>query len=351
MSLEIDYLEATGKSKLNIGFESEDLKLFSGKRVLITGAGGSIGSRIAFLLKDVADIELFFLDQHENSLHSLALNLYGRADFDSQQGLIVCDIRNLASLKEVISTIKPQIIIHAAALKHLTVLEKFPAEAFMTNVIGSRNLLLCAYDFGIMNFLNISTDKAANPVNNLGKSKRTAELLVNRFREITNSNHTSVRFGNVFNSRGSVIETFSHQILNSLPVTVTHPDASRFFMHVDEAAMLVIKSLTINAGPVHVLNMGNQVRILDIVQRLELILGKKANVIFTGLKSGEKLEEDLTSRKEELTSTTNSYINVIKSPTLELSNEDFEIIRKVNTSESDFNVSNFLDYKYLDLSS
>jgi len=192
----------------------------------------------------------------------------------------------------IFKSISPDVVIHTAALKHLVVLERFPREGFNTNVYGTLNVLNAAMDCGVSNFLNVSTDKAALPTSVLGKSKLVAEFLTHDlYSNLFKSN--SVRFGNVFASRGSVIETFLHQLQNDLPVTITDQEVTRFFMSHNEAANLILATCMMDEKAVYVQEMGTRVRIVDIVERLAEAIGKKPKLNFVGLESGEKLHEDL----------------------------------------------------------
>ena len=181
----------------------------------------------------------------------------------------------------------------------------------LTNVLGTRNLLEGAIKWNVPYFLNVSTDKAAEPTSILGKTKRIAELLVINQRNMGQKGFTNVRFGNVFNSKGSVIETFQHQILNGVSITLTDPGMMRYFMHIDEAAALAIKSSAINAGAIHILDMGEPIKMLEIIERLKLALNSRANVEVTGARSGEKLNEDLMNEFESLGKTKNSKIRTL----------------------------------------
>ena len=288
----VTYENVLNRSLRTIPFSSSEIAALRNERVLITGAGGSIGSRIAIALSKIGGVNFLATDRDESALHSLSLKLSSTALFEGN-GFLLLDIRDPVGATEVFKEYQPTLVIHAAALKHLSVLEKQPREALLTNVYGTLNILEIAKDAGVKKFVNISTDKAASPVSVLGRSKYLAELLTSHFKIKEGLEYTSVRFGNVFGSRGSVIETFIDQIERGMPITLTHHDVSRYFMHPDEAAFLTIKSVFIESGDVHLFDMGKPVLILDLINSLQKIMSGHSTIIYTGLRDGEKLEEDL----------------------------------------------------------
>ena len=310
MTHELRYEDITGNPAPTINLDQDDFKFLKGRTVLVTGAGGSIGSRIANHLAQVPDVKLLALDRDENSLHSLSLLISNTALFQ-EATYVLQDIRDKIGINRILQESKPSLVIHCAALKHLSVLENHPREAVLTNVLGTRNLLEGAIKWNVPYFLNVSTDKAAEPTSILGKTKRIAELLVINQRNKGQKGFTNVRFGNVFNSKGSVIETFQHQILNGVSITLTDPGMMRYFMHIDEAAALAIKSSAINAGAIHILDMGEPIKMLEIIERLKFALNSRANVEVTGARSGEKLNEDLMNEFESLGKTKNSKIRTL----------------------------------------
>ena len=265
----------------------------AGKRVLVTGAGGSIGAELCRQLHRLGPAELIMLDRDESALHAVQLALSGRALLDSEE-TVLADIRDQRRVREVFGKFRPDIVFHAAALKHLPLLESCPAEALKTNVWGTLTVLEAAADYGVQSFVNISTDKAASPVSVLGYSKRIAERLTAYMSAKTGGPYLSVRFGNVLGSRGSVLTALSAQVAAGGPVTVTHPDVSRYFMLADEAVHLVLQAAAIGrGGEVLVLDMGEPVRIADMARRLTASAGRDVDIVFTGLRPGEKLTEDL----------------------------------------------------------
>ena len=271
---------------------------FAGQRILVTGAGGSIGAELCRQLHRFGPSELIMLDRDESALHGIQLALHGRALLDSEE-TVLADIRDPCRVREVFERFRPQIVFHAAALKHLPLLERYPAEAVKSNVLGTQTLLEAAAGAGVASFVNISTDKAADPVSVLGYSKRIAERLTAQMAAQADGSYLSVRFGNVLGSRGSVLTALSAQVEAGGPVTVTHPDVTRYFMTVDEAVQLVLQAAVIgSSGEVLVLDMGEPVRIADIARRLMAGASHPVDIVFTGLRPGEKLTEDLLGQGE-----------------------------------------------------
>jgi FlaA1/EpsC-like NDP-sugar epimerase len=271
---------------------------FAGKRILVTGAGGSIGSELCRQLHRFGPARLIMLDRDESALHAIQLDLHGQALLDSDE-TVLADIRDPRLIRQVFAQHEPEIVFHAAALKHLPLLERYPAEALKTNIWGTLNVLQAAAHCGVEAFVNISTDKAADPVSVLGYSKRAAERLTAHLAGQANGTYLSVRFGNVLGSRGSVLTALSAQVAAGGPVTVTHPEVTRYFMTADEAVQLVLQAAVIGRdGEVLVLDMGEQVRIVDLARRLVAAVPGDVEIVFTGLRPGEKLTEDLLGRGE-----------------------------------------------------
>jgi dTDP-glucose 4,6-dehydratase len=269
-----------------------------GRRVLVTGAGGSIGSELARQVALFQPDELFLLDRDESALHGLQLSMEGRALLDSDM-LVVADIRDRERVFEVFDQCRPHVVFHAAALKHLSLLERHPVEGVKTNTIGTQNLLDAAQLHGVERFVNISTDKAAEPTSVLGATKLAAERLTAHAAADTGMPYLSVRFGNVLGSRGSVLPTFLKQIEAGGPVTVTDENATRFFMTIPEAVRLVVQAGAIgDPGEVLILDMGDPVRILDLAHQLINLLRPGTEIEITGLRRGEKLHEILVAEDE-----------------------------------------------------
>jgi len=279
--------------------------LVEGRRVLVTGAGGSIGSELCRQIAAFSPAALYLLDHDESNLHGLRLELHGRTLLDGDEP-IIADIRDRERVLQLFRDLRPEVVFHAAAHKHLPLLERHPGEGVKTNVLGTMHLARAALLSGTERFILISTDKAADPSSILGVTKRLAEMIclacvggATRF--------ASVRFGNVLGSRGSFLSVLSEQIANGDPVTVTHPDVTRFFMTVEEAVGLVIEAGGMaEQGEVFVLDMGEPVRIVDLVRNYAAqvcLASDEVTIRYTGLRPGEKLNEALFSVREQRTPT------------------------------------------------
>ena len=269
------------------------------RRVLVTGAGGSIGSELCRQLVRFNPAELIMLDRDESALHEVQLSIHGRALLDTPQ-TVLADLRDTATMNHIFETRRPEVVFHAAALKHLPLLERYPGEAYKTNVLGTATLLKAAQDNDVKVFVNISTDKAANPISILGYSKRIAERITAYFgTQSTSAKFISVRFGNVLGSRGSVLMSFRDQIEKGGPVTVTHRGVTRYFMTISEAVQLVIQAGAIgSSGEVLVLDMGSPVSIYDVAARLVRNSQKNVEIEIVGLRAGEKVHEELFGNGE-----------------------------------------------------
>ncbi len=270
----------------------------AGKRVLVTGAGGSIGSELCRQISKYAPAELIMVDRDETGLQMAQIATLGHGLLHTRD-VVLADIREPEPLERIFKDRKPQVVYHAAALKHLPMLEQYPEEAWKTNVLGTLNVLQAARSVDVETFINISTDKAANPTSVLGHSKRVAEKLTAWMGQETGRPYLSVRFGNVIGSRGSMLPTFQSLIEKGGPLTVTHPDVTRYFMTIPEACQLVVQAGAIGApGEVLILDMGEPVKILDIAERMIEMSGKDVEITFTGLREGEKLHEELVGLGE-----------------------------------------------------
>jgi len=296
---DIEMADFLDRDEVNIDIESVRSYL-TGKRVLVTGAGGSIGSVLCRTISGLDPARLIMLDHNENALQALQLSLDGKGLLTSPD-LVLCDIRDEDAVRTVFETTHPEVVFHAAAHKHVTFLERFPSEGHKTNVEGSRNVLEAAASAGVERYVNISTDKAADPINVLGRTKREAELLTAATNATNHGRYLSVRFGNVLGSNGSVVPTFVEQLRNGKPVTVTDPEVTRFFMTVEEAVLLVLQAGALGkGGDVLVLDMGEPVRIVDLATRLahQITPDVVPQIVYTGLRSGEKLHEQLVSTED-----------------------------------------------------
>jgi FlaA1/EpsC-like NDP-sugar epimerase len=271
----------------------------TGRRVLVTGAGGSIGSELCRQLHRFGPASLAMLDRDESALHATQLSIEGRALLDAPE-LILADITDAAEVSAAFREHRPDVVFHAAALKHLTLLERHPAQAVRVNLWGTRNVLRAAAEHGVERVVNVSTDKAADPVSVLGSTKRLAERLTAWFDVDEKTRRLSVRFGNVLGSRGSVLTIFEAQLAAGGPLTVTHPDVTRFFMTVEEACQLTIQAAAIGGGgQVLVLDMGAPVRIDDVARQLADLTDPTVRIVYTGLRPGEKLHEHLLAEGEQ----------------------------------------------------
>ena len=269
------------------------------RRVLVTGAGGSIGSELCRQLVRFNPSEIIMLDRDESALHEVQLSIYGRALLDTPQ-TVLADLRDERAINEIFDSRKPQVVFHAAALKHLPLLERYPHEAYQTNVLGTTTVLNAAQRTGVEVFVNISTDKAANPISVLGFSKKIAERLTADLASRTKQGkYISVRFGNVLGSRGSVLMSFRDQIAKGGPVTVTHRGVTRYFMTISEAVQLVVQAGAIGrTGEVLVLDMGKPVNIYDVAEQLVKNSGNPIKIEVVGLRVGEKVHEELFAEGE-----------------------------------------------------
>ena len=282
-----------GRRRVKINLDEISQYLVN-RRVLVTGAGGSIGSELCRQLVRFNPAEIIMLDRDESALHEVQLSIYGRALLDTPQ-TVLADLRDERAINEIFETRKPQVVFHAAALKHLPLLERYPHEAYQTNVLGTLTMLKASQRAGVEVFVNISTDKAANPISVLGYSKRIAERLTADFAFSSGGGkYISVRFGNVLGSRGSVLMSFRDQIAKGGPVTVTHRGVTRYFMTISEAVQLVIQAGAIGStGEILVLDMGKPVNIYEVAEQLVRNSGKPIKIEVVGLRVGEKVHEEL----------------------------------------------------------
>ena len=290
----------------------------AGKSILVTGAGGSIGSELCRQIARFGPAKLYMLDRDESGLQSTQMSLDGHGLLNTET-VVLADIRDVARMREVFTQTRPDIVFHAAALKHLPLLEANPMEAWKSNVIGTHNVLQAAAEVGVGTFVNISTDKAANPTCVLGYSKRVAERLTADFARREPGRYVSVRFGNVLGSRGSVVHAFTAQIERGGPITVTHPDVERYFMLIPEACQLVLEAASIGSdGEVMVLDMGEQVKIVEVAQTLIRMSGRRdIEITYTGLRPGEKLGEELFSPTEERRATAHPLVSSVDVPAID----------------------------------
>ena len=331
-----------GRRELSLDIESVAGYL-TGKRVLVTGAGGSIGSELCRQIHRFAPESLVMLDRDESALQAVQISIEGRGLLDSRD-LVVCCIRDSDRLRQVFEEHRPEVVFHAAALKHLPLLEMHAEEGWKTNVWGTQNLLELAGEFGVDRFVNISTDKAADPSSVLGQTKRIAEQLTSHAGQEHSGTYLSVRFGNVLGSRGSVLPLFREQIAQGGPITVTHPEVTRFFMTIPEACELVIQAGALSHdGEVLVLDMGEPVKIADLARRLIAECDRTVEIVYTGLRPGEKMHEVLFSPTELPSASEHPMIQRVEvpsmSPTVAALKDPFLVDPVIDVRSSRYNFS------------
>ena len=301
-------------------------ELLCGKRVLITGGGGSIGGELARQAQNCAPSQLVLVGHGENSIFGIYHELLGRQGASGQKDDIelipvIADIRSADQMDALIEAVSPDMIFHAAAHKHVPLMEMNPAEAVLNNVGGTRSLLLAAEKHRVERFVMVSTDKAVNPTSVMGATKRVAEQIVQETAKRSGLTYVTVRFGNVLGSRGSVVPTFQRQIAAGGPVTVTHPDVKRYFMTIPEAVQLVLQASVLGkGGDLFMLDMGEPVKIVDLASDLitlsGLEVGRDIEIEYTGLRPGDKLFEEMFMEAEEFARTEHAQIYIAKSGVL-----------------------------------
>ena len=291
-------------------------KLIENKVVLVTGGGGSIGSELCRQIIKFKPSKLVIVDIYENNLYDIEQELkfnYPDMEIDA----IVASVREKHRLNEIFEQYHPYLVFHAAAHKHVPLMETSPLEAIKNNVFGTYNTVKCADEYGVKRFILISTDKAVNPTNIMGATKRLCELIIQAKNKVSNTEYAAVRFGNVLGSNGSVVPLFKKQIAKGGPVTVTHKEITRFFMTIPEAVSLVLQAMSgAKGGEIFVLDMGEPVKIYDMAIKLIKLSGLEPNVDIqikvTGLRPGEKLYEELLMAEEGLTETKHDKIHVAR---------------------------------------
>lgn len=290
--------------------------------VMVTGACGSIGSELVRQIIKFYPQKLLLIDQAETPMNDLKLELDEKDGYINTE-ILLCDVRNVGKMEEIIQKFKPSIIYHAAAYKHVPLMEDNPEEAVRTNISATKNLADLAVKYNVEKFVFISTDKAVNPTNIMGASKRIAEIYVQSLNShLTEKGawHTkfiTTRFGNVLGSNGSVIPRFRKQMESGGPITVTHPEISRYFMTIPEACQLILEAGWMgNGGEIYVFDMGESVKIIDLAKKMVslsgLVIGKDIQIVFTGLRPGEKIKEELLNNKEKTLPTHHSKIMIGK---------------------------------------
>lgn len=284
------------------------------KRVLVTGAGGSIGSELCRQIAKMSPSHITLLGKGENSIYEIHQELTAKFPNLAIEP-VIADVRDKSRIFNIFSRVQPQVVFHAAAHKHVPLMEAQPAEAVRNNIFGTQTVAEAADRVNAEKFVLISTDKAVNPTSVMGATKRVAEMIIQNMNSISNTNYVAVRFGNVLGSRGSVIPLFKKQILKGGPITITHPDMKRYFMTIPEASQLVLQAGALaQGGEVFVLDMGEPVKIVDLATDLielsGLEPGRDIEIKFTGLRPGEKLFEELLTAEEGTSSTKHEKIYV-----------------------------------------
>ncbi|MFM7080081.1 MAG: polysaccharide biosynthesis protein, partial [Bacteroidota bacterium] len=317
-TLEIEELLERDPIKLDFWKISNFLK---GKTVLITGAAGSIGSEIARQVSEFNPSKIILLDAAETALHDLQLELQDKGIQNAEY--ILANIRNEKRMRFVFDSFHPEVVFHAAAYKHVPLVELNPAEAVWTNVMGTRLLADLSNEYKVSRFIFISTDKAVNPTSIMGASKRLAEMYVQSLNSYSDTTFVTTRFGNVMGSNGSVIPRFQQLIKQRRPITITHPEITRFFMTIPEACQLVLEAASMGrGGEVYVFDMGKPVKIIDLANRMILLSGLEPNkdvpIVVTGLRPGEKLYEEILADSENTIQTHHPKIFIAKVIGLEL---------------------------------
>lgn len=380
---EVQIDELLGRPKINLKNEHV-LNLLKNKKVLITGAAGSIGSELARQVASISPYSLIICDQTETGLYELEYELQQKYQMGNTLKVFLGDVKDGKAMNNMFSQYMPNIVFHAAAYKHVPMMENHPSEAIRNNVLGTKVLADLSMFYSVERFLFVSTDKAINPTNVMGASKRIAEIycqsLQNR-KDIPNidegviqltprnskTKFITTRFGNVLGSNGSVIPRFQDQITNGGPVTVTHPDIIRYFMTIPEACSLVLEAVTMgNGGEVFLFDMGKPIKILDLAKKMIKLAGlnpgKDIAIKFTGLRPGEKLFEELLNKQEEVIPTHNRKIliakvmeydyykvsaSIEKAITIAHDNKDEEVVKQMKRIVPEF-ISNNSIYESID---
>lgn len=337
------------------------------KVILVTGAAGSIGNEIVKQISKFYPKKILLFDQAESPLYDLELELKENSRFDNFE-IIIGDVTNYYRLEKVFEEYKPNVVYHAAAYKHVPMMEKHPTESILVNVWGTKNVADLSIEHKVSKFVMVSTDKAVNPTNVMGASKRIAEMYIQSLTKISSTQFVTTRFGNVLGSNGSVIPRFRKQIESGGPVTITHPEVTRYFMTISEACQLVLEAGAMGkGGEIFIFDMGESVKILDLAKKMislnGLVIGKDIRIDYTGLRPGEKLYEELLADSENTTHTHHPKIMIAKiedrdpikikkdiKDLLELlvSGNDIEIVKEMKKIVPEFKSQNSI-YEELDI--
>ena len=306
---DVDVLDLVGREpvKHDIVVAQEFL---AGKRVLVTGSAGSIGSRLTRQIIAAGAAEVLCVDWWENGMFYLEQSLVDHNNVTMRIG----DVKNRQQMDKIFAEFSPSVVFHAAAYKHVPLMQSNALVAINNNVWGSLNMMQLAIKHKVSNFVYVSTDKAVNPVNVMGSTKRIGEMLMEALADTKSSTRfTAVRFGNVIESNGSVMQIFRSQIAKGEPLTVTHPDVTRFFMTIDEASQLIIQSAALGKdSEIFVLDMGEPVKIMDLAQSLIKVVDPTLTISITGLRPGEKMFEELSYDPDRVDTTTNRKIFTVR---------------------------------------
>ena len=312
---DVEIEDLLGREPITINLEKV-MSYVSNKIVIVTGGGGSIGSELCRQIAEYKPKQLIVFDVYENNAYDIRNELLTKHP-DLNLVTLIGSVRDSKRLNCIFEKYRPQIVYHAAAHKHVPLMEDSPNETLKNNVFGTLKTVECADKYNVERFVLISTDKAVNPTNIMGASKRMCEMIVQSYNRKSNTEFVAVRFGNVLGSNGSVIPLFKKQIMNGGPVTVTDPNMIRFFMTIPEAVSLVLQAgATAKGGEIFVLDMGKPVKILDLAENLIKLSGftpyQDIKIEFTGLRPGEKLYEEILMDEEGLTNTENNLIHIGK---------------------------------------
>lgn len=321
---DVEIEDLLGRESVQIR-DKEVLRFIKGNKVLVTGAGGSIGSELCRQISSLNPRELILVDIYENNVYELQQELIRKYE-NLDLKVLIASVRDKNRMEEIFINYQPEIVFHAAAHKHVPLMEDSPCEAIKNNVFGTLNVAELSAKHRVKRFVLISTDKAVNPTNIMGATKRCCEMIVQTLNKSSETEFVAVRFGNVLGSNGSVVPLFKKQIEEGGPVKVTHPEITRFFMTIPEAVSLVLEAGTMaRGGEIFVLNMGEPVKILDLAKNLISLSGLEPDVDikieFTGLRPGEKLYEEILMDEEGLRETVKSQIYI--GQPIEVDEEDF----------------------------
>lgn len=309
---DVDIEDLLGREPIEVEFNLMG-SYIQDSTILVTGAGGSIGSELCRQIANIRPKKLIMLDNYENNLYSIQQELIRKYGDSIKMIAVVASIREQKRMEKIFDKYRPEVVFHAAAHKHVPLMENSPGEAIKNNIFGTLNVAMLSSKYNVKRFLLISTDKAVNPTNVMGATKRAAEMIIQSLNEESKTEFVAVRFGNVLGSNGSVIPLFKKQIEEGGPVTVTHPKIIRYFMTIEEAVGLVIQAGGMaKGGEIFVLDMGEPVKILDLAKNLIRLSGFEPDVdikiVFTGLRPGEKLYEELLMSEEGLLDTKHKKI-------------------------------------------